>query len=290
MRVWIESAAGTVALTVNGQGDLGPVLLGSETEGLGLASVDASFSGGAAPGSRLTGVAVKEQDGVLHLVVRHPSVAERRRLLRLVADAVRYRDLAPLPRLCVELDDGSVFEREFVSGGAGSSSVSAGASLSVPLLLEVAFPHPYWRAREAVQFVLEPSTDAALLPEFDRQRVVDGAGAESRLVTNSGSVSVPMRWRFEGPCGSGAHALIGGVGFSLRVPLGVGESVDVIVSAQGVRVVDQAGANAFSKLGPDAEFPWLPDLPVQVELLLPAAVPGVSRIVGAYWPEVEVVH
>ncbi|WP_449280436.1 hypothetical protein [Leucobacter sp.] len=276
-------------MTANGLGTIGPVLLGSETEGLGLASVGVSFASGAAPGARLSGLTIGEQSGVLHLVVQHPVPGERRRLLQLISDLVRFRPDAALPRLVFEQDNGERFVREFVSRGSPSEVSTAAGSWSVPLLLEITFPHPYWRALAPVQITYEPSAAWPLLPDFDRQRVVDGAAAAERIVTNSG-VPVPVSWRLDGPCGAGAAVLVDGVGFELVSALGVGESISVVVSSQGVEVTDKDGENAFAKLGPDAEFPWLKSGVSRIALTLPTAIAGQSRIVGTYLPELEVVH
>ena len=290
MRAWIESTAGVVELTANGRGaELGPVFLGEETEGLGFASARASFASGASPGARVTGVTVGEQGGALHLVVRHPASAERRRLLRLIADVVRYRDRAPLPRFVVELDDGSEFEREFVSEGSSSAVATASGGHSVPVLLAVTFPHPYWRARQPEQIVQEPSSEWALLPLFAYQQVVNGAAAEVRLVENRGSIEVPVSWQIMGPAGVGSRVLINGEGFELVKALASGQSLLVQVSAAGISVT-MAGVNAFAYLGPNSEFPWLPDGRSSVELRLVTPLVGASRIVGTYLPEVEVVH
>jgi len=290
MRIYLQSMAGSIELTVNIAGEVGPVLLGEETEGLGMAEVDVSFVAGAAPGARLAGVSVGEQPGVLHLVVQHPLAAERRRLLRQLSDVVRFRPDEPLPRVVFEQENGARFAREFVSRGTGSKIATASGSWSVPLLLEVTFPHPYWRALEPVQIVYEPSSTWSLLPEFSRQRVVSATRAAERVVENQGSLAVPLSWRIDGPCNAGALVHVDGLGFELVDALGVGESVSVDVSSQGVEVTNQVGEDAFSLLAPDAEFPWLRSRLSRVELLLPAAIAGQSRIVGTYLPEEEVVH
>lgn len=257
--------------------------LGGRTSWPGVPMRSTAFTESPMVGSRVKAVRVGRQRGVLEVVVPGDG---REALWRRLVDVVAYDDAQPLPRWVAAYPDGSELQLPFVAQGV--DSILWRPSLD-RALLELSFPHPYWRAVEPVQIRAEFGGGEPLLPEFEKQQVVSSLAATERFVTNPGQVAVPVSWTLTGPANAGASVSINGAGFTFSEPLGVGESRQVTVSTDGVAVRDESGADRFHELSWLPQFPWLPKGTSQVSIQVTGAQAS-TTLIGSFFPEYEVVH
>ena len=283
----IESNAGVIQLASTPGDWSSPFRLMAGTDGLGLPPEIPRITDSPAGGGVLRSSKVGVRQAVLVVDVHGQDRADTAANLRRLAQVIKTSNR---PALVAALPQQGTYRMPFVRTDGGGNGYDGGGDDIVTWTIGIQCPNPYWVADDPVQVAVRQQdiTPVGLLPDLAELPVMASDAVGELNVTNPGEVEALMAWRIEGP-GGAVTVQLGGRGFTIPDGLAAGEVITIEKGVTGWSVTDQAGANAYPRLGPAPKFPSVPVGRTKGVASLQSAGEG-SGIYGFFYPLREVVH
>lgn len=199
---------------------------------------------------------------------------------RRLTAAMRWRPGMTMPRLVVELDDGSYF-LEVLLVTPSMMDADHFAEWSTWLFTFEA-PQPHWQAVDAVNLpVYGQAPVDPLLPNLLPDVSLSSASVLGAVeVDNPGTEDAPVVWIVTGPFTSCTITLADGRSWSLGAV--VGGTTITVDTRKPKRVTDQTGANQYGLLGPAPKLFHLPPGESLVDINVVGATSATS-VSGYYY-------
>jgi len=260
----------------------GPYGFQTNTQGLGVGPVVPQFRDGVGDGARFDGDTVGAKPMDLGITVQGDDRLHTGKLIRNLRNLMRWRKNQPLPRLVATWANGDILEVPFTYTSGLEQDYTNALPWRFDATVAVMCPDPYWTARSALSFSVEPDTSATpFLDDLAQLPVASSNAMGSRTVTNSGDVAADLTVIIKGPTTGLTTVLVNGIGWVFKTALSAAETITVERSPLGVTVTDQLGANRYADLAAAPKFPQLPPGDSTVFISMLGAVAG-SRASG-FW-------
>lgn len=191
----------------------------------------------------------------------------------------------PFPKLRATWLNGVTWELPFMyEAGFADTYGSDGDQWHVwPLQLKA--PHPWWRRTTPEMIILGASTPTTpLLNNLITIPLAEGDSFGSSTVDNPGQLPVTVDWELQGAFTS-VTIIAGDEGFTYTAAVPVGGRRYIRRVNRTFRVEDETGASKFTDLTFPAKFPILLPGTREIQVTMTGTEPGVSRVIGTFYPE-----